>query len=135
MIEVEQPAMSVSDMQKEFRNEVRQSDRLESLESGKVAPPALQIPPQLVGMVVRMENGLILSTLTKNCSASTKERAREALEPTKEELESTGEFLNQLIERYAPTAMADPLALAGTMFAANFVMKVGTVMQLVKAEA
>lgn len=122
----------VNEMKEEFRHEISQLDEVESAPGRKVALPPLKIPDQLVAMAVKLENALILSTLPADAPANVKQLAVEALAPTKSDLEVTGEFMNQLVARYAPTAMASPLMVAATLWGANAAMKAAKVHELAK---
>lgn len=97
----------------------------------KVAPAPVIVPPKVVSLVVRTENALILSALTKDCSAAIKEAAREAIKPTDSDLAAAGQFLSALIEKYAPTAFADPFTTAAAVYAGNLAIKVATVKAVV----
>ena len=128
MLDNETP--SIEEMDKEFKSEINQIDLGERAAGPKVALPTIKIPTPLVGRIIALENALILSSITKDCSSSLKERAREAIEPSKEELESTAEFLNLLIDRYAPNVVQDPLKLAACVWATCAAMKAVTVLEL-----
>lgn len=110
----------------EMNNELEKMD-LENANDDKVAPTPLIIPDNVARTVVRLENALILSVLTKNDSSAIKQAAKEAIEPSESDIKCVNDFLFEVIKRYAPKTFADPLTTAGYIWAANMAVKVGTV--------
>ncbi len=93
----------------------------------------VKIPNQIIEQLIRTENAIILSVLTKNSSDSIKESARRTLEPTKDDIEVTRNFFQELADVYAPQLLQGKNAtlwLCGGFWAANLSGKCLTVMAL-----
>lgn len=111
----------------ELKNELNRIDMDEAQTESKMEASDLVIPDNVTRTIVRLENAAILAILTKNDSPAIKQAAREALEPSKDDLKVVNDFLFQVIKRYSPKVFADPLTTAGYIYAANLATKMGTV--------